>query len=121
MLQNWKVGSITHDACLKPSTLQVETSDVCRYYDKRQPKQTLISHEVPDGPWAKVGIDLFITGVVTTSSMWITTPGFEDIQSAIVTRKLKAQFARHGILERARRSLFQMKLKSSVVIGVSLT
>ena len=112
---------IMQDACLTSSTLQIKMSGVCRYYDKRQPKQTLISHEVPDGPWAKVGIDLFITGVVTTSSMWITTPGFEDIQSAIVTRKLKAQFARHGILERARRSLFQMKLKSSVVIGVSLT
>jgi len=36
----------------------IETCDVCRSYNKRQPKETLISHKVPDRPWAKVGIDL---------------------------------------------------------------
>ena len=37
----------------------IETCDFCRAYDKRQPKETLISHEVPERPWAKVGIYLF--------------------------------------------------------------
>jgi len=37
----------------------IETCDVCRSYDKRQPKEILISTEVPDRPWAKVGIDLY--------------------------------------------------------------
>ena len=37
----------------------IETCDVCRAYDKRQPRETLISHEVPDRRWVKVGIDLF--------------------------------------------------------------
>ena len=37
----------------------IETCDVCRAYDKRQPRETLISHEVSDRRWVKVGIDLF--------------------------------------------------------------
>ena len=37
----------------------IKTCDFCRAYDKRQPKETLISLEVPERPWAKVGIDLF--------------------------------------------------------------
>ena len=37
----------------------METCDVCRTYDKRQPNETPISHEVAVRPWAKVGIDLF--------------------------------------------------------------
>ena len=37
----------------------IEMCDVCRSYDKRRPKETLISQEVQDRPWAKVGIDLF--------------------------------------------------------------
>jgi len=36
----------------------IETCDICRAYN-RQPKEMLISHEVPERPWAKVGIDLF--------------------------------------------------------------
>jgi len=30
--------------------LFIETCDVCRSYNKRQPKETLISHKVPDRP-----------------------------------------------------------------------
>ena len=33
--------------------------DICRSVDNKQQKKTLISHDVPDRPWAKVGVDLF--------------------------------------------------------------
>lgn len=29
------------------------------FFDNKQPKETHISHDVPDRPWAKVGVDLF--------------------------------------------------------------
>ena len=81
----------------------IETCDVCRAHDKRQPKETLISHEVPERPWAKVGIDLFsyrscnyLICVDYYSSFW-EVDLVENTRSATVIRKLKAQFARHGI------------------------
>ena len=30
--------------------------DICRSVDNHQQKETLISHDVPDRPWAKVGV-----------------------------------------------------------------
>ena len=33
--------------------------DICRSVDNKQQKETLISHDVPDRPWTKVGVDLF--------------------------------------------------------------
>ena len=81
----------------------IETCDVCRAYDKRQPKETLISHEVPERPWAKVGIDLFryrshnyLICADYYSSFW-EIDLLEDTRSATVIPKLKAQFAMHGI------------------------
>ena len=37
----------------------IEMCDVCRAFDRKQPKETLIPHEVPDRPRAKVGVGLF--------------------------------------------------------------
>jgi len=110
----------------------IEMCDVCRAYDKRQPKETLISHEVPERPWAKVGIDLFSYRsnnyliCVDYYSLFWEIDLLEDTQSATVIRNLKAQLTRHGIPEvcvcqTTAYNLFQMNLRSSVVIGVSLT
>jgi len=83
----------------------IETCDVGRAYDKRQPKEMLISHEVPERPWAKVGIDLFSCRshnyliCVDYYSSFREIDLLEDTRSATVIRKLKAQFARHGIPE----------------------
>ena len=55
----------------------IETCDVCRAYDKRQPKETLISHEVPERPWVKVGVDLFsYRSRNYLICVWTTTPPF---------------------------------------------
>ena len=37
----------------------IERCEVCREFNWKQPKETLTYHEVPDRPWAKVGVDLF--------------------------------------------------------------
>ena len=74
----------------------IETCDVCRAFDKKQPKETLISYEVPDRPWAKVGIDLFsyrsrnyLICVDYYSWLW-EIDLLEDTRSATVIQKLKA-------------------------------
>ena len=36
----------------------ISKCDVCRTYEKRQPKKSLQSHEIPALPWSKVGDDL---------------------------------------------------------------
>ena len=33
--------------------------EACASYSTRQQKETLISHDVPDRPWAKISTDLF--------------------------------------------------------------
>ena len=81
----------------------IKTCYVCRAYDKRQPKETLISHEVPDRRWAKVGVDLFSYRsrnypiCVHYYSSFCEVDLLEDTRSATVILKLKAQFARHDI------------------------
>ena len=37
----------------------MSTCEICRTYETKQPKETLMSHEVPQRPWQKVGSDLF--------------------------------------------------------------
>ena len=41
---------------IKDFTSNCET---CASYSTRQQKETLISHDVPDRPWAKISTDLF--------------------------------------------------------------
>ena len=79
----------------------IEVRGVCKSYDKRQPKETLISHIVPDRPWANVRIDLFsyrscnYTICVDYYSLFWEIDLLEDMWSGTVIQKLKAQFARH--------------------------
>ena len=65
----------------------------------------LIPHEVPDRPWAKVGVDLFTYGgrnylicVDYYSSFW-EMDSLDKTTSGAVVHKLKSHFARHGIPE----------------------
>lgn len=83
----------------------IEKCDVCRAFDKRQSKETFIPHESPDLPWEKVGVDLFnfngrdyLITVDYYSSFW-EIDVLENTRSGTVIRKLKSQFARHGIPE----------------------
>ena len=80
--------------------------EVCRTYERRQPQETLLYHEIPKLLWAKVGIDLMSFHernyliVVDYFSRFIEVDPLIDTTSKTVISKLKAQFARHGIPQR---------------------
>lgn len=83
----------------------IQRCDVCRALDQSQPKEPLIPHSVPERPWAKVAIDLFVfqqqNYMVTVDYMsnFAEVDRLESIDAESVIRKLKAHFARHGIPE----------------------
>ena len=77
--------------------------DISRSVDNKQQKETLIPHEVPDRPWAKVGVDLFkfnktnyLIIVDYFSGFWEVDP-LENITASHIIRKMKMQFSRYGI------------------------
>ena len=81
----------------------IQTCETCREFECFQTKETLMSHEVPDRPWQKVGVDLFSYHekdyLVTTdyrSTFWETDCLATTGSKAVIT-KLKAHFARMDI------------------------
>nr|XP_006816318.1 PREDICTED: uncharacterized protein K02A2.6-like [Saccoglossus kowalevskii] len=81
----------------------IDKCDVCHTFGTRQQKETLITHEVPVRPWAKVGIDQFVFDgndyLVTVdyfSNFW-EVDYLPNTETKTIIRKLKAHFARHGI------------------------
>jgi hypothetical protein len=79
--------------------------DACSTYHDEQPKEPLVSHEVPNRAWAKIGCDLmdfdnknyFVT--VDYFSNFFEIDRLEQATTKHVTKKLKAHFARYGIPE----------------------
>ena len=81
----------------------IQRCEICSEFQTSNRKETLISHEVPDRPWSKIGTDLFSIGednyVITvdyTSNFW-EVDRLENIESRSVIKKLKTHFARYGI------------------------
>jgi transposase InsO family protein len=84
----------------------VNRCDVCRTYQKRQTKEPLQPHSVPERPWQKIGVDLFTFSqqeyllLVDYYSKFIEVEWLKsDTRSATIITHLKSQFARHGIPE----------------------
>ncbi|KAK3715610.1 hypothetical protein QZH41_009028, partial [Actinostola sp. cb2023] len=84
----------------------ISTCETCREYETAQPKEPLMSHEIPERPWAKVGIDIltfqgtdYLVTVDYYSNYW-EIDRLENTKSATAIRKLKAHFARFGIPSR---------------------
>lgn len=84
----------------------VNSCDVCSTYQKRQSKEPLHPHSVPEKPWQKIGVDLFTFDqqeyliLVDYYSKFIEVEWLKsDTRSATVVTHLKSQFARHGIPE----------------------
>ncbi|XP_060082511.1 uncharacterized protein LOC132561828 [Ylistrum balloti] len=81
----------------------ISKCSTCRAYEDKQQKETLISNEVPDRPWFKVGCDLFtihrIDYLITTNyySNFFKVDHLTDTKSWTVINVLRAQFARYGI------------------------
>ena len=73
----------------------------CKKYEIANPQEPLMMHEVPERPWAKVGVDLFafdgrdyLCKVDYTSNFW----EIDHLPDAkCVISKLKSQFARYEI------------------------
>ena len=77
--------------------------EVCNAYQSEQPKEPLINHELPDGPWEKIGVDLmFVDGqhyLVTVDyySDYFELDHMTSTNSETVIKRLKRHFSRHGI------------------------
>ncbi|XP_052280855.1 uncharacterized protein K02A2.6-like [Dreissena polymorpha] len=83
----------------------VSKCETCQSFGRKQCKQPLISHDVPDRPWAKVAMDVF---TFNNKEYLVTVDYFSNLfeidyleraTSKIIIRKLKQHFARHGIPE----------------------
>ncbi|KAK3752443.1 hypothetical protein QZH41_003511 [Actinostola sp. cb2023] len=75
-------------------------------YETAQPKEPLMSHEIPERPWEKLGIDIltfqetdYLVTVDYYSNYW-EIDRLENSKSATAIRKLKAHFAKFGIPSR---------------------
>ncbi|XP_015765666.1 PREDICTED: uncharacterized protein LOC107344507 [Acropora digitifera] len=90
------------DAQLRDYTQSCETG---LSTGSKQPKETMIPHEVKNHPWSKVGLDLFDfnqrTYLVNVGyySNFFEVDYLQCITSKDVIHKVKAHFARYGILD----------------------
>ena len=78
---------------------------VCLAHRPEQPREPLMSHELPDRPWQKVATDLFelynVTYCVLVDyySNFVEVDRLASMSTAHVVKALSAQFARYGIPE----------------------
>ncbi|XP_061193428.1 uncharacterized protein K02A2.6-like [Saccostrea echinata] len=90
---------------MKDIETYIKKCHVCATIQVEQGKETLISHEIPDRPWQKIGTDLFQLDdrqyliTVDYHSDFFEIDRLHDKKSKEVINKLKAQMARHGIPE----------------------
>lgn len=77
----------------------------CNRYKRKQQKEPLIPHEIPERPWQKLGMDLFEYGardylvVVDYFSIYPEISVLENKTAGTVILHLKSMLARHGIPE----------------------
>ena len=81
----------------------ISTCSICRTYESANQRETLMSHDIPDRPWAKVGTDLFakdgrdyLITVDYYSNFW-EVDLLPSTESTMMINKLKNHFARYGI------------------------
>ena len=81
----------------------IRTCETCRENELTPCKETLMSHEIPEGAWEKIGADLFtyhdkeyLVTVCYKSNFWELDP-LTNTKSSTVIKKLKSHLARYGI------------------------
>ena len=81
----------------------ISQCETCLKFNNKQQKETLMSHEITDRPWERVGVDLFELGnqhfLVTVdyfSNFW-EIDVLTSVNTIAIIKKLKAHFARYGI------------------------
>ncbi len=83
----------------------VETCGVCASMPAKQPPEPVISRDVPERPWQRVGADILSYAghdyLITTDhlSAFFEVDHLPNISAETVIKKLKKNFARHGIPE----------------------
>lgn len=81
----------------------VEMCETCKSMAPTQQQEPLLSHEVPELPWDRIGIDIFtVKGenfLVTVDyfSDFIEVDELQETTTAEIVKCLKRQFSRHGI------------------------
>ena len=81
----------------------VSKCSVCKTYPPKQCLEPLLPHELPNRPWAAVGIDLFAFEdrnyllIADYFSNFFEVDYLTSATSTAVIHKLRAQFSRHGI------------------------
>ena len=81
----------------------VSQCEACSNYETKQRKETLMSHELAERPWEKIGADLYtIDGkdyliVVDYFSNFWEIDHLPDTKASTTIKKLKCHFARQGI------------------------
>ena len=77
--------------------------ETCQEFNISQPKETLMSHEIIERPWSKIGTDLFtyndkeyLITVCYNANFWEIDRLYNTTSKTIIN-KLKAHFARYGI------------------------
>ena len=82
----------------------VSKCETCNMYQSSQPKEPLISHDLPQRPWEKIGCDIFTLGkhdylcTVDYFSDYFEVdplPGSKD--GTAIIKKLQKHFSNHGI------------------------
>lgn len=83
----------------------ISQCETCSKYESKKQKETLMSHEITECPWQKIGTDLYtIDGndyliVVDYSSNFWEIDHLIDTKASTVITKLKCHFARKGVPE----------------------
>jgi len=83
----------------------VDRCSICQTLQAASQREPLMSHEVPDRPWAKVGVDLFTFREQNYLIMVDYLSGYFEVDRLNSKRVkdivycMKQQFARHGIPE----------------------
>ena len=83
----------------------IQQCEICTTYETTPQKETLESHEIPNRPWQKIGVDLFewdkkdyLITVDYYSNFWEIDRLYSKTAKTVI-KKLKAHFARFGIAE----------------------
>lgn len=77
----------------------------CLTYKKQNTKEPLISHDIPNRPWCKIGADIFHFAnesfliAVDYYSKYVEVVKLSTLKSETVVAELKLIFRRHGIPE----------------------
>ncbi|KAK3107438.1 hypothetical protein FSP39_014641 [Pinctada imbricata] len=82
---------------------KISQCSVCAEIQNSNPKEPLLTVEIPDRPWAKIATDIFVLNsnhyllTVDYYSKWPEVVKLNELTSSYVIAALKSQFAKYGI------------------------